>query len=408
MIRNHKKEYIKMKKRFISLFLAVILCSTFLQTTAFAALKGDVDGDGSVTPADARIALRVSVGLDTLTTDQKQLADADGDGTISSADARLILRAAVGLENLNGDEFDDIGTNPDPDAPSRVRLVHTKDYYIDFEDGVWTSATELILRIRVGNTSKRPLYFLFDNFAVNNLILDGSYYIEGVESEGIVEPGEVRFFGRIPAPPEDYYSDGSGLLNGYNLTPLGTVAFYYWVCEVDTAKMELTEVIDKGPAGVVDPELKDTMRYNPTIRSSDYLEWNSLFRLGFYSANSWGFGGDYQGKWSGTNTEVRLLCQNLTDETELLYVDLLEVNGKTVQDQNGECEYSAPLYPHHTALPCFYLDYYEYDSRADAPGGMLNRLGLRPDQVTNVKVSVTLVDFNTRETLSSQTMTIWL
>ena len=63
---------------------------------------GDVDGDNKVTPADARLALRASVGLENYTRNSREMlaCDADHDGQITSADARLILRAAVGLETL--------------------------------------------------------------------------------------------------------------------------------------------------------------------------------------------------------------------------------------------------------------------------------------------------------------------
>lgn len=64
-------------------------------------LLGDVDFDGSITAADARLALRASVGLETFNDKQTKAADADKDGNISAADARLILRCSVGLENLN-------------------------------------------------------------------------------------------------------------------------------------------------------------------------------------------------------------------------------------------------------------------------------------------------------------------
>ena len=66
-----------------------------------AALRpGDADLDGSVTAADARLALRLSVGLDYADGLRFFVMNADGDEKISAADARLILRAAVGLENL--------------------------------------------------------------------------------------------------------------------------------------------------------------------------------------------------------------------------------------------------------------------------------------------------------------------
>lgn len=91
-----------MKKRsFISSVLALSLCaSSLLMTGASAAVAGDVDGNGSLTAADARLALRASVGLENLDEAQTRLADVDGTKGITAADARLILRASVGLETL--------------------------------------------------------------------------------------------------------------------------------------------------------------------------------------------------------------------------------------------------------------------------------------------------------------------
>lgn len=61
-------------------------------------VKGDVDLDGIVTAADARIILRVSAGLEALTGQALLNADIDGDGKITAADARLALRISAGLE----------------------------------------------------------------------------------------------------------------------------------------------------------------------------------------------------------------------------------------------------------------------------------------------------------------------
>ena len=63
-------------------------------------IPGDVDGDGEVSSADARLALRASVNLETLSETAALAADADNDNAITPADARLILRASVGLETL--------------------------------------------------------------------------------------------------------------------------------------------------------------------------------------------------------------------------------------------------------------------------------------------------------------------
>lgn len=62
---------------------------------------GDVDCNGKINSADARLALRMAVGLEILGAEQIAAADVDEDCKITAADARLILRAAVGLENFS-------------------------------------------------------------------------------------------------------------------------------------------------------------------------------------------------------------------------------------------------------------------------------------------------------------------
>ena len=66
-------------------------------------IGGDLDGSGTLDPADARLALRYSVGLEPAleTSYSLWLADVDGDGKATPADARLILRAAVGLDGFH-------------------------------------------------------------------------------------------------------------------------------------------------------------------------------------------------------------------------------------------------------------------------------------------------------------------
>lgn len=63
-------------------------------------MPGDVDGNGRITAADARLALRISAKLDQPDERQKKAADVNGDGNVTSSDARAILRFAAGLENF--------------------------------------------------------------------------------------------------------------------------------------------------------------------------------------------------------------------------------------------------------------------------------------------------------------------
>lgn len=63
------------------------------QTTAPA--LGDVNCDGKVSIADARLVLKTVAGLTMLTEPQKKAADLNNDGKISIVDARLILRTVA-------------------------------------------------------------------------------------------------------------------------------------------------------------------------------------------------------------------------------------------------------------------------------------------------------------------------
>lgn len=91
-------------KKLLSLFLAaVIICLSSANAFALGIvlpLKGDADGNGQITAADARLILRASVGLHTPLIFRKSLYDVDNDGKITASDARTVLRAAVGLEKL--------------------------------------------------------------------------------------------------------------------------------------------------------------------------------------------------------------------------------------------------------------------------------------------------------------------
>ena len=63
-------------------------------------MPGDVDGDALVAVADARLALRVSVGLESFDENsaRSKACNVNG-GKIEPSDAREILRVSVGLEN---------------------------------------------------------------------------------------------------------------------------------------------------------------------------------------------------------------------------------------------------------------------------------------------------------------------
>lgn len=59
--------------------------------------KGDADGNGKITAADARLTLRASAQLEVLSYDAKAAADVNEDGSVTAADSRLILQYSANL-----------------------------------------------------------------------------------------------------------------------------------------------------------------------------------------------------------------------------------------------------------------------------------------------------------------------
>lgn len=114
---TEKMHYIKRELFVIVVFALLVNCLsiTINATTAseipdthdeFLFCKmGDADFDNRVTAADARIVLRTSVGLQSVTPDRYIYCDCNYDGLVSSADARIVLRTAVGLEEMQEHSF---------------------------------------------------------------------------------------------------------------------------------------------------------------------------------------------------------------------------------------------------------------------------------------------------------------
>ena len=71
--------------------------ATFTVTVTKSVKRGDADGDGEITVADALIALRVAAKLTESTPERLATCDVDGDGEITVADALKILRVAAKL-----------------------------------------------------------------------------------------------------------------------------------------------------------------------------------------------------------------------------------------------------------------------------------------------------------------------
>ena len=68
------------------------------ESDAYCTVRGDTDGDGLVTSADARAMLRHALDLQLIAAGRVNNSELDGVHGITSSDARLALRIAVGLD----------------------------------------------------------------------------------------------------------------------------------------------------------------------------------------------------------------------------------------------------------------------------------------------------------------------
>lgn len=75
-----------------------LLYAEYIEVVITPAVMPDLNGNGKVDAADARLTLRASAKLETLSDSMKKIADVDADGKIEAADARVILRIAAKLQ----------------------------------------------------------------------------------------------------------------------------------------------------------------------------------------------------------------------------------------------------------------------------------------------------------------------
>ena len=115
--------------------------------------RGDADLDGETTPADARLILRFSVNYDDgLDAEQQTFCDFDGKDGVSPADARFALRVAIGLPPT------------EPEGPKTPKLEEgyvftgytAKDYPMAEKDGVTYIVTQYGYTLIANKTYSLP------------------------------------------------------------------------------------------------------------------------------------------------------------------------------------------------------------------------------------------------------------
>ena len=214
----------------LSLLLAILLCcSTLVIGAAAAPVAGDVDGDNSVTASDARLALRASVKLETLTAAQILVADVDNAEGVSAADARLILRASVKLETLtlkqkffNGHPVDTDTITPehgivctDPDCgitlvPSFNEIVNAlkadnKNSFSTFtkttsvadkpvvkESSVLYLSVKELMEGLLADSFQAESSVEYSNFIKNRSLNKSTFFVKGKEYVSDLKDGDVK------------------------------------------------------------------------------------------------------------------------------------------------------------------------------------------------------------------------
>lgn len=138
-------------KKTVLLILSVVLLAVCLAFPSFAAGKvGDVNGDGNVTAADARLVLRHSASLEKLSEPYITYADADGNGKITAADARLILRVAANLDSF-ADEQQPL-SEPTTTEPTTSEEPTTENI-VDSKEAILAKYTEVMNHLKKNATT---------------------------------------------------------------------------------------------------------------------------------------------------------------------------------------------------------------------------------------------------------------
>ncbi len=140
---------------------------------------GDVDNDGDIDVADARLALRIAVKLDLANDLTHGAADVDGDGYVTVADARTILRIAVGLEKYSasdlllmpGTEFEILHTYKKAlKTVAMYNAGYKKTYASKTDSDINTQHKKRILSlVNTGATNKTDTFAADTQAALDNL-----------------------------------------------------------------------------------------------------------------------------------------------------------------------------------------------------------------------------------------------
>lgn len=233
-----------MKNKLISAIISVLLICSAASIFAFAgsSMLGDINNDGSVTAADARLALRAAAKLDVLDADATKIADVNFDGKVTAADARLILRVAAKLDVFPDEPSSEPDSNPveptEPDTgaivevyPDVINTFLSGKYYLDgafVEDG---ETTELKIAT---NKKVIEMHAAIDEVSISVMTDSKNIYLKFVGTDNVKYYLDEDAISALNVKPSELGFSASKVFNGFLFAPVNRLV----------APILKTEVID--------------------------------------------------------------------------------------------------------------------------------------------------------------------
>ncbi len=358
----------KTKRLLISLLLTLVLVFPFIPTVGAAYILGDVDGDGHVTAADARLALRRAVLLESYAvgSDAFGAADVDFDGQVTASDARMILRAAVGLEALDVPQ----GLT-DPEDPEGAYTVERTDAYAVFLDGwYWDDAQPDQVRVEfiLMNYTGKVMYFEFYGWGVNSCMTPIGYVNAGT---GVLSPHSSQNYSIVlldDQTPSDF-----------SIIPAGAVSFSVDVYDGPECDPKVNYYYGGSEHQIYDSGLTEYMYYEPYGITYDRSE-AGLFDFGF-----WGWEKSASDTIYDTNNYY-FIYRNRSESTQFVTLWLTSINGVPVPEEYEFNELTT-VYANHTGMPDLRLS----TGTALEPE-VLRAMGIAPGDVKTVEYDLVIYD----------------
>lgn len=202
-------------------------------------IKGDTDGNGSVSAYDARLTLRKSVALENFSRWQLICGDIDLSGDITASDARSILRASVGLEAL-GEISESLQTK---ELSMSDDLSFAKNKLLTDQSSYYAAGEYVISQLKAFNTKvniknyglnlddasffiKEFIYVVPELFYVNKSVR--AYY-----DNGIIEYFEFTFYDNAREKAQEYRDMIADIASKADsrFSPLQKVLFFHdYIC----------------------------------------------------------------------------------------------------------------------------------------------------------------------------------